>query len=179
MEGSYDRDFDINPFSYALNTSRVLTAYDQEGNLEYHRRNFAPFNIIDEIANNYIKLNMMDLSLTGDLQYKITPWLNYNFIGAVRYVKTTKEHQISENSNQANAFRAAPTSTIAAANRFLYRDPDDPEAPPVVVLPYGGFYNRTEDELKNYTFRNTLSFNKPIGDCASNPGIDWTGSKIY
>src|SRR5690606_30006100 len=26
VSGSYDRDFDINPFSYALNTSRVLTA---------------------------------------------------------------------------------------------------------------------------------------------------------
>lgn len=157
--GSFDRDFDINPFSYALNTSRVLTAYDANGDLEYFRRNFTDFNIINEIRNNYIKLNLMDISLTGDAQYKITPWLNYNFIGAIRYVKTTKEHQITENSNQANAFRAAPNSTIAAANKFLYRDPDDPEAPPVVVLPYGGFYNRQEDDLKNYTFRNTLNFN--------------------
>lgn len=159
VEGSYDRDFDINPFSYALNTSRVLTAYDENGDLEYFRRNFTAFNIINEIRNNYIKLNLMDISLTADAQYKITPTLNYNFIGAIRYVKTTKEHQITENSNQANAFRAAPNSTIAAANKFLYRDPDDPEAPPIVVLPYGGFYNRQEDDLKNYTFRNTITYN--------------------
>ena len=162
VEGSYDRDFDINPFSYALNTSRVLTAYDQNGDLEYFRRNYTRFNIIDEVRNNYIKLNLMDINLTGDAAYKITPWLTYNFIGAIRYVKTTKEHQITENSNQANAYRAAPNSTIANANRFLYRDPDDPEAQPVVVLPYGGFYNRQEDELKNYTFRNTLSANRTI-----------------
>ena len=160
MSGSYDRDFDINPFSYALNTSRVLTAYDQNGELDYFRRNFTAFNIINEIRNNYIKLNLMDLNLTGDLQYKFRPWLTYNFIGAIRYVKTTKEHQITENSNQANAFRAAPNSTIAQANKFLYRDPDDPEAPPIVVLPYGGFYNRDEDDLKNYTIRNTLNLNK-------------------
>lgn len=164
VEGSYDRDFDINPFSYALNTSRVLTAYDNNGNLEYFRRNYTGFNIINEIRNNYIKLNLVDVGITGDLQYKIADWLNYNFIGAIRYVKTSKEHQITENSNQANAYRAAPNATIAAANRFLYRDPDNPEAPPVVVLPYGGFYNRQEDELRNYTFRNTLNFNKTLLD---------------
>lgn len=162
VSGSYDRDFDINPFSYALNTSRVLTAYEPDGSLSYFRRNFTGFNIINEIRNNYIKLNLMDLNLTGDLQYKFRPWLTYNFIGAIRYVKTTKEHQITENSNQANAFRAAPNSTIAEANKFLYRDPDDPEAPPIIVLPYGGFYNRDEDDLKNYTVRNTLNLNKTL-----------------
>lgn len=164
VSGSYDRDFDINPFSYALNTSRVLTAYEPNGDLAYFRRNYTAFNIINEVRNNYIKLNLMDLSLTGDMQYKFTPWLTYNFIGALRYVKTTREHQITENSNQANAFRAAPNATIAAANKFLYRDPDDPEAQPIVVLPYGGFYNREEDELRNYTIRNTLNLNKTILD---------------
>jgi TonB-linked SusC/RagA family outer membrane protein len=164
VSGSYDRDFDINPFSYALNTSRVLTAYDENGDLAYFRRNYTDFSIINEVRNNFIKLNLMDVSLTGDLQYKIKPWLTYNFIGAIRYVKTTKEHEITENSNQANAFRAAPNSTIADANKFLYRDPDDPEAAPVVVLPYGGFYNRDEDDLKNYTFRNTLNMNRTFFD---------------
>lgn len=163
VEGSYDRDFDINPFSYALNTSRVLTAYDENGDLEYFRRNYAPFNIINELANNRIKLNLVDVALTADAQYKVTNWLTYNFIGAIRYVKTTKEHEVTENSNQANAYRAAPNSTIANANRFLYRDPSDPNAQPVVVLPYGGFYNRNEDQLKNYTFRNSLNFDRKIG----------------
>ena len=50
VSGQYDRDFDINPFSYALNSSRTLTAYDENNNLEYFRRNFAPFNIIKELV---------------------------------------------------------------------------------------------------------------------------------
>lgn len=33
-------------------------------------------------------------------------------------------------------------STIREMNPYLYRDPNDPSAEPVVVLPYGGFYNR-------------------------------------
>jgi TonB-linked SusC/RagA family outer membrane protein len=164
VEGSYDRDFDINPFSYSLNTSRTLTAYDSTGNLEYFRRNFAPFNIINEIKNNYIKLTLVDVKLQTQASYKFNKHFNYEFNGAIRIVKTTNEHQITENSNQAQAYRAASTSTIREANKYLYRDPSNPNAEPVVVLPYGGFYNRTEDQLINYTFRNSINYNQTFGD---------------
>jgi len=163
VEGQYDRDFDINPFSYSLNTSRTLTAYDQNGKLEYFRRNFAPFNIINELQNNYLDLNMMDLRLQGDLSWKLAKNLRYEFVGALRYVKSSREHQITENSNMANAYRAADNATIAENNKFLYRDPDNPNALPQVVLPYGGFYNRTEDQLINYDFRNSLNYTNNFG----------------
>ncbi|WP_143306235.1 SusC/RagA family TonB-linked outer membrane protein [Chitinophaga vietnamensis] len=158
VEGQYDRDFDINPFSYSLNTSRTLTAYDTQGQLEYFRRNYAPFNIINELKNNYLDLNMMDLRLQGDLAWKLTRHLRYEFTGAIRYVKSSREHQITEYANMANAYRAAGNATIAAHNKFLYRDPANPDAPPIVVLPAGGFYNRTEDQLINYDFRNGLHY---------------------
>lgn len=164
VEGSFDREFDINPFSYVLNTSRTLTAYDENGNREYFRRNYAPFNILTELENNYIKLNLLDAKLQGQATYKISRHFNYDFVGALRFVKTTKEHQITENSNQANAYRAAQTSEIKSRNRYLYRDPDNPDAEPVVVLPYGGFYNRNEDQLINYTFRNSISYNQTFGE---------------
>ena len=164
VDGSYDRDFDINPFSYALNTSRTLTAYDQNGNREYFRRNFAPFNIFTELENNYIDLRVIDLRLQGSLNYKITPDLHYEFVGALRVVKSTQEHQITENSNMANAYRAAGSTTIKQNNKFLYRDPDNPDAEPVVVLPYGGFYNRVEDQLLSYDFRNSLNYIKNFND---------------
>lgn len=160
VEGQFDRDFDINPFSYALNSSRTLTAFNEDGSREYFRRNFAPFNILTELENNYIDINVVDLRLQGDLSYKITDALRYEFVGALRYVKSSREHQITESSNMANAYRAAGNSTIRDNNRFLYRDPDDPEAEPEVVLPYGGFYNRTEDLLVNYDFRNSFNYVK-------------------
>ena len=159
VEGKYDRDFDINPFSYALNTSRTLTAYDENGNLEYFRRNFAPFNIVNELANNSINLNLVDMRLQGDLSYKITPHLTYDFLGALRYIVTSREHMITENSNMANAYRAAGNSTIAQANKYLYTDPDDPNSYPVIVLPSGGFYNTNEDQMKFYNIRNNLRYN--------------------
>ena len=158
VSGQFDRDFDINPFSFALNTSRTITPYDESGKLEYFRRNFAPFNIIDELKNNTLNIDVLDLKLQGELGYKINKSLRYEFIGALRYVKSTREHEITENANMANAYRAADNATMAQANRFLYRDPDDPAAQPVVVLPYGGFYNRTEDKLVSFDIRNSINY---------------------
>lgn len=164
VSGEFDRDFDINPFSYSLNTSRTMTAYDDKGNLEYFRRNFAPFNIINELANNYLDINVIDLKLQGEIGYKITNHLQYEFIGAIRYVKSSFEHQITENSNMANAYRADGNATIAANNKFLYTDPDNPAAPPVVVLPFGGFYNRTEDKLVSYDVRNSVNYTNTFNE---------------
>jgi len=164
VTGQFDRDFDINPYSYALNTSRTLTAYDEYGNREYFRRNFAPFNILDELENNTLDISLLDLKLQGEFSYKILPNLKYSFLGALRYVKTDQEHRVRENSNMANAYRAAGDATVQQNNKFLYRDPDNPEAIPVVVLPYGGFYNTKDDNLTNYNFRNQLEWDKTFNE---------------
>jgi TonB-linked SusC/RagA family outer membrane protein len=159
VTGQYDRDFDINPFSYSLNTSRVMTAFDENGEREFFRRNYAPFNILTELENNRLKIDVMDLKLQGELGYKFNQHFRYEFIGALRYVKSSREHEITENSNMANAYRAgAGDPVIGPSNRFLYTDPDNPAAPPVAVRPYGGFYNRIEDKLLNFDFRNSIHY---------------------
>jgi len=53
---------------------------------------------------------------------------------------------------------------VQERNKFLYRDPDNPEAQPVVVLPYGGFYNTNDDNLLSYYLRNTLDWDKTFAD---------------
>ena len=50
--GKMSRGFDINPYSYALNTSRTL-----DPSVDYIS-NYAPFNILHELDNNYIEINM-------------------------------------------------------------------------------------------------------------------------
>lgn len=163
VTGQFDRDFDINPFSYALNTSRAITAFDDNGNREYFRRNFAPFNILTELENNRLSINVIDLKLQGELNYRFANHFRYEFIGALRYVKSTREHEITENANMANAYRAAGNQTIRNANKFLYRNPDEPESLPEVVLPYGGFYNRAENSLTSYDIRNSINYTNIFG----------------
>lgn len=167
VEGSYDRDFDINPFSYALNTSRVITAYDEAGDLEYFTRNYAPFNIINEVNKNYIDLNQLDLKLQGELNYQILKTLKYDFVGSVRFVNTTTEHKVEEGSNMAEAYRADGSQVIRWRNKFLYVNPDYPNVDPVVVLPQGGFYNRTDDKMTSYYFKNQLNWNQTFNSIHS------------
>jgi TonB-linked SusC/RagA family outer membrane protein len=158
-QGRYDRDFDINPFSYALNTSRALTAYDENGNLEFFKRDFAPFNILRETETNFLDVNQLDLKLQLETEYKFNKNITYNILGTMRYVNSSRENKTYETSNQANAYRAADNSTVIQANKYLYRDPDNPEAEPVVVLPQGGIYRQNEDRLVNYYARHQLNYN--------------------
>ena len=172
FQGQYEREFDINPFSYSLNTSRALTAYDEDGNLEYFKRNWSPFNIIQETKNNYIDINVIDLKLQGEAGYKFTKNLRYDFVAAFRYVKSTVEHQITENSNMAQAYRqfsrigqTGPNSTVIDNNKYLYQDPDDPNSTRrVSVLPYGGFYNISQNYFVNYDIRNSINYTTTIND---------------
>lgn len=165
--GTYDRDFDINPFSYALNTSRALTPYDANGNREFFTQNYAPFNILNELENNTLELGLIDFKVQGGVKYKITKNLKYSFDGAYRFAKTSQEHKITENSNMAQAYRAGISpddATVRNSNKFLYRNPDNPNALPVSVLPYGGFYKTNDDNITNYYVRNSLEYDKTFNE---------------
>ena len=156
VSGEVKRDFDINPYSYALNTSRCL---DPD---EFYTRNYAPFNIEYELDNNYINLNITDFRAQAELKYK--PWdkVEFSGLGAVKYTTTSQEHYILDESNQAQAYRAMGTSTIRSANSYLYTDPDNPYALPISILPEGGIYARQDNSMLGYDFRGTASYNDII-----------------
>ncbi len=162
ITGRFKRDFDINPLSYALNTSRAIRPYDSRGNLEYFRRNYAPFNILRELELNYINIDVGDISTQADVTYNILENLSLRSTIQGRYATTKREHVIHERSNQAEAYRADDTQYIQDANTLLYKDPNDPTAPPKVVLPEGGFNNIDEDELKYFYVRNSLDWSTTI-----------------
>lgn len=161
VNGNYSREFDINPFSYALNTSRTISPYDENGNLEYVRMNYAPFNILNEYKNNYINLEVLDLNIQSDLEYKFSKSLVYNFTGSMRAVKSDNAHFIKEGSNVVGAYNAGiDDPVISEANKYLWRDVTDPNSRKVSVLPNGGFYNKETNSMVNFYFRNMLNFNK-------------------
>ena len=97
--GQVTRDFDINPYSYALNTSRTL-----DPNTDYVA-NYAPFNILRELDNNFIELNVVDVKFQGELKWKVLQGLEVSALGAVRYQSSSQEHNIMDDSNQAIAYR--------------------------------------------------------------------------
>ena len=160
ISGAVSREFDINPFSYAMNTSRAM---DPE---ETYRRNYCDFNIMDELANNYIDIKVTDLKFQGDINWKPVRGLEIAALAAIRYQSSRQEHHIKDESNQARAYRAGidpEDATIRDSNPYLYSDPDDPLALPETVLPKGGIYNLTEYSLLSTDFRATISYNRELG----------------
>ncbi|RYZ57405.1 MAG: hypothetical protein EOO14_11020 [Chitinophagaceae bacterium] len=161
--GSYLRGFDINPYNYALNTSRMITPYDDNGNLEFFRKNFAPFNIINELNSNYMKMNVLDFKVQGRAEYNIIPQLSYALSGAYRYVKSENQTSVLEGSNMVQAYRAASDPTTIGSNQYLYGDPDKPYGYPMVVLPSGGFYNVNMNNLTSFYLRQELKYDQTFG----------------
>lgn len=160
--GTYVRDFDINPFSYALNTSRTMRVRGADGNLFYYRRNYAPFNIINELENNQIGITMLDSKFQAELNYQPIKELEISVLGSARFVKTSQYNSVTEHSNKAMAYRATDDSSVVDNNRYLYKDPELVNSYPQVVLPFGGFYDTQDDILRNYYLRATANYNKNI-----------------
>ena len=160
ISGAVSREFDINPFSYAMNTSRAMDPTDT------YRRNYCDFNIYDELENNYIDIKVTDLKFQGDINWKPVRGLEIAALAAIRHQMSRQEHNIKDESNQARAYRAGidpENSTIRDNNPYLYSDPDNPLALPETVLPKGGIYNLTEYSLTSYDFRGTVSYNADLG----------------
>ena len=153
VSGAVNRSFDINPYSYALNTSRALDLNT------YYTRNYAPFNILHELENNFIDLDILDMRFQGELKYKPIQKVELGVLAAYKFNQSTQNHSIKDESNQAEAYRAMGNTTIRKNNNYLYTDPDDIFAMPVSILPYGGIYNKTTHRMNAWDFRATAAYN--------------------
>ena len=151
--GAVNRSFDINPYSYALNTSRALDPNT------YYTRNYAPFNIFHELDNNYMDLDVFTIRVQGELKYKPIKTVEFSALGAYEYAGSSTAHHVLDDSNQAQSYRAMGTSTIRDKNNYLYKDPDNPYALPISVLPNGGIYNKTTNKMNDWTFRASMNYN--------------------
>ena len=160
VSGNVSRSFDINPYSYALNTSRTTDPY------AIQTRNYADFNIFDELDNNYIDINVTDLKFQGEIEWKPIVGMAVTVLGSFRNSTSQMNHYVLDHANQAEAYRAGivpENATIRASNPYLYTDPDDPNSLPISVLPNGGMVFHKINTLRQYDLRSTIRYNKEIG----------------
>ena len=152
VTGEVKRDFDINPFSYAMNTSRCL-----DPNINYTRF-YTAFNIFDELAYNYNDISVNELMFRGELEYKPIKTVTLTGLISTRMSHTRRHHNVMDKSNQANAYRAGvdatdDNSTIRYSNSLLYTDPDNDLALPETVLPQGGIKYQYDDVMRSNYYR--------------------------
>ena len=99
--GKMSRGFDINPYSYALNTSRTL-----DPSVDYIS-NYAPFNILHELDNNYIEINMVDVKFQGEMKWKVIQGLELSALGAL----DTRLHRRNTTCS-TTPIRQSPTAPV-------------------------------------------------------------------
>jgi hypothetical protein len=152
--GEVKRDFDINPYSFALNTARTL-----DPNRRYIR-NYTNFNIFDELQSNYIDVEVTDLKFQGELNFKPIlkqdQSLEFNILGSMRVVNSEQNHYVMDNSNMANAYRAGidpENAIIRSSNSYLYTDPDVKNSLPETILDKGGMLFYEKNNTKTFSFR--------------------------
>ena len=159
VSGAVNRNFDINPFSFCMNTSRTLDPDD------VYTRNYASFNIFDELRNNYIDVDVMDLKFQGELSWKPILGLELKALGSYRINHSNREHYVLNHSNQAEAYRAGVDNpNVMYNNKYLYQDPDNPNSLPISVMPEGGIYTLNRNKVKQLDFRATINYNKIWND---------------
>lgn len=151
--GTFERDFDINPFSYALSTSRTLRPTDANGQRVYYRNNWAPFNIFTESESNRMDINVLDYKTQGEISFLPMDNLELKALFSFRQAHTSTAHYITEESNVVQAFRANETPLVAQDNIYLYHNPQAPHLLPSVALKRGGIFNKTETILRSMIAR--------------------------
>ncbi len=165
VNGTVSRSFDINPYSYCLNTARTMSPE------AFYTRNYTDFNIFHELDNNYIDVEVADLKFQGELNIrpimKQSQNLEFNFLGSYRYTNAEQNHYVLDNSNQAQAYRAGvnpENAIIRASNSYLYTDPKITNALPETVLPKGGMLFYSKNALSQIDFRATAQYSQNWGN---------------
>ena len=152
VTGEVKRDFDINPFSYAMNTSRCL-----DPNTTYTRF-YTGFNIFDELRDNYNDIDVDELMFRAELEYKPVKPVTLTGLISTRMTSSRRQHNVMDHTNQANAYRAGveaqdDNSTIRNSNPLLYTDPDNELALPESILPEGGIKYQYDDPMRSNNYR--------------------------
>ncbi|MCD8102206.1 MAG: TonB-dependent receptor [Alistipes sp.] len=130
QNGTISRTQDINPYKYAMNTSRILDPN------EYYRFDGEDFNIRHELINNYMQYKVTDFKFQGQLKWKPIESVELSVLGVWRLQDAKTCHYISEASN------------------VFYLLEDE------YVTGYKGVYNRDNIEVTSRDFRTTIRWNR-------------------
>lgn len=151
------RAFELNPTTYAATTSRAMSPFDANGNPQYYLRSYAPFNILEELNENFNTLKSQDIRFSIKPTYKITNSLTFETLLSARKTNASYDHVMTEYSNVAAAYRVATNDKLRELNPYLYKDPSDLNAIPQTILPSGGIIDARNNNGNFLYMRNTLS----------------------
>ena len=186
VNGSYRKTkgfaYGVSPFTYAYETSRVIPAYNEDGTLFYHEKwgnsstaisgkSSYLYNILNEIDNTGNENTTKTFAPTLDVMLTIFPGLTYQGLFSYSLSSSTIKSWATECSFYITSIRGYEYGSVLA---------NGPEEK-ATQLPFGGLLELQESSVRDYSFRNSLTYSKTFQDkhnITLQLGIEVTSNKI-
>lgn len=158
----------VNPYSYAMNTSRAIPAYELDGSRAFYSKyyryqynallgdnNQYSYNIFNEMENSYSKNRGTMFNASANVSYKILSWLTYNATANISLSTNKSESFAGERTSQVEQlYRGYPYgSEQAGSDKYN-----------AALLPFGGVLNQSNSQTLSYSTSHRLSFSKEFNE---------------
>lgn len=145
----------INSIDYAYNTSRLIPAFDENGEYHYYTKKHSTYsaynyNILNEIDNSSNTQRNNSLTTNAKLDFQMTGWLRANVQFSYSTQDTNQENEWGEKSWYAASLRQSEYGV-------------EPEQPTSSELPFGGIYTYANTRNNSYTLRAQVDANHYFG----------------
>ena len=158
----------VNPYTYAMNTSRAIPAYEENGdrtfyssyytyqyNTELAEHNQYSYNVFNELENTYSLNCGSNFNASANISYKILDWLTYQGTG-----------NVSLNTNKSESFQGEKSSQIERLYRgYAYGTEEAGSAKyNAALMPYGGVLKQATSQSVSYSTSHRLQFSKEFNE---------------
>ena len=138
--GQYHGGNDFTALEQAQSLSRTMDPNT------YYRYKYTPFNIKNELRQNYRDDDDLNLRLQASLEWNPIRQFRASLVTSLQVNSVAYEFTRTEHSNVAQRFRAMDKRIIRSNNPYLYKPAEDIYALPQTVMPSGG-YRTVQDYL--------------------------------
>ncbi|MFD2966534.1 SusC/RagA family TonB-linked outer membrane protein [Sphingobacterium bambusae] len=150
--------YGINPFDYALNTSRTLTAAESYPTRyspasDYQGLTLLNYNIQNELENSGNEANVRQVNAQLELNWDLSPHFRYSALAALGFSNSKAARYAGEETYSIALIRGYDYGAVAAGSAQELAS----------KLPYGGILYYNDVNNLNYTIRNTIQYKKRLG----------------
>ncbi len=158
----------VNPYTYAMNTSRAIPAYEENGDRAFYSKYYTyqyntqlggknqySYNIFNEMENSYSSNRGTNFNASANISYKLLSWLTYQATASV-----------AVNNNKSESYAGEKTSRVEQLYRgYAYgSEKAGSDKFNAALMPYGGVLNQANSQSVSYSTSHRLQFSKEFNE---------------
>ncbi len=186
MNGSYrkvnDFAFGVDPYDYAMNTSRAIPAYNEDGSYFYHekygltshsipQKNYYNYNILNEIENTGAETVTHTFQTNLSIRWDFLRHFQFQGDVNMSLASVNMKSWATEYSNYITSIRGYEYGSVLPNSAEELASP----------LPYGGLLNTQNNSTFNWSVRAAFVYNNTFKEkhrLTMNLGFQMTSNKI-